>query len=78
MRSNGGFVQPLLMIEQPRGGFAIDVDMMRDTARFVAGTGAMLAAQCDDLRASGGRDREGCGDDYHNFRVARVVLFDMK
>lgn len=77
MRGDGSFVLPFFMKEQPRRVLAIGVDMMRETAGFDAGAGAMLAAQRDDILALGGRDSEGCGDDDHNFSVARVVLFDI-
>ena len=78
MRGNRRLVPPLFMIEQPLRVFAVDVDVMRDTARFGAGPGAMFDAQRNDLLPTGWRDREGSRNDDHNFSVARVVLFDMK
>ena len=77
MRSNSSFVLPFLVIEQPRRIFAIGMDMVRDTAGLRTGPRAMLDTPRDDLRALGRRNREGCGDDDHNFSVARVVLFDI-
>ena len=78
MGSDGGFVLPLFVKEQSRRVVAIGVNMMRDTTRLSTGTGAMLAAQGDNLIALGGLDSKGCGNDNHNSSVARVVLFDMK
>ncbi len=78
MRGNSSFILPLLMIEQPLRVFAVNEDVMRDTARLGAGPGAMFDAQRNDLLPTGWRDREGSRNDDHNFSVARVVLFDMK
>ena len=78
MGGDGGFVLPFFVKEQPSGIFAIGVDMVRNTARFGAGAGAMFTTQANDLIASGRLDREGCRNDNHSFSVARVVLFDMK
>ena len=78
MRGDGGLVLPFFVKEQARRVVAVGVDIVRDTAGFGAGSGAMFAAQCDDLFALGGPDHEGCGNDDHRLSVARVVLFDMK
>ncbi len=77
MRSNRSLILPLFMKEQPLRIFAILMNMMRDTARFSARPHAMLDAQRDNFLPTGGRNSEGCGDDDHNFSVARVVLFDI-
>ncbi len=78
MRGDRGFILPFFVKEQLRRVFAVGVDMMRETAGFGAGPGAMFAAQGDDFLALGGLNGEGCGNDDHSFSVARVVLFDMK
>jgi len=78
MHCNRSLILPFLIIEQPRRVFAIRMDMMQHTARFGPRPDAMLYAQRNNLFAIDRRNREGCGNDDHNFSVARVVLFDMK